>query len=385
MCRHYGPSATKDDLAKDVHSQVSVSYLNEVSLEPNVDEKNPRSSLIQLAKMWLARSVFGSAFVPDVTIGTWRASRKKSLAVATKVAPDIVLSSSPAHSVHDLGGWIAAKLGVPWIADFRDPYLIDSRYAPKGIGRLFLSRHRDFEKSIYQKAALITHAIPVQARWARRVYPWARERIQVIPNGVPDELIQMVAERDKSQVASASRPRRVSVVGGSFSATLVAQLAEAVGMSGGQDGDVKLEFVGPSPPEKVAALPWVYNAGWVSHSKALEKIANSDVLVALLDEKRSSAQVLSSKLFEYLAVARPVIVVNPSGPDRHYLSQFDGVQMLGLETGIAVCSTSLTRVLSMALRFDSESLRSQGAEMVSNYSRESQVCKLSSHMYGLVR
>jgi hypothetical protein len=59
--------------------------------------------------------------------------------------------------------------------------------------------------------------------------------------------------------------------------------------------------------------------GRVSHQEALREIAGADLPIKFDDRERSSSFLLSAKLFEYLAIGRPLVVVNPTRPDSQFL------------------------------------------------------------------
>src|SRR3989442_1872940 len=40
-------------------------------------------------------------------------------------SPDAILTSGPPHCVHVLGHYLKRSTGLPWVADFRDPWISD--------------------------------------------------------------------------------------------------------------------------------------------------------------------------------------------------------------------------------------------------------------------
>src|SRR5437016_5730976 len=150
------------------------------------------------ARRLLSRRFLMGLFVPDISIRFWRKHREHALKRVRAIQPEVIITTSPPHSIHDLGLWLAAQTGIPWVADFRDPYLIDDRFRPMGLGLLRLRAHLRFAAAIYRRAWLITHAIPIQARWAGWRLPFARERIRVLTNAFPTELLEDL-EKEKGE------------------------------------------------------------------------------------------------------------------------------------------------------------------------------------------
>ncbi|OQX95872.1 hypothetical protein B6I21_03170 [candidate division KSB1 bacterium 4572_119] len=72
----------------------------------------------------LANTIRANLFIPDGRIGWYRKGVKAGLEVI-KNDPDIklVFSSGPPHTVHLIGKKLACKSGLPFVTDFRDPWV----------------------------------------------------------------------------------------------------------------------------------------------------------------------------------------------------------------------------------------------------------------------
>jgi glycosyltransferase involved in cell wall biosynthesis len=230
-----------------------------------------------------------------------------------------VLSSSTPHSIHLVGRRIAEATGAPWVADFRDPYLIDCRHQPRGLKRAFISLHRKFERDLYRHAALCVHAIPIHSRWASRRYPFARNKIRTLTNGIPAELLderflQSAGLQDMSDSSRVSI-RAVGVLGQGAVELIAAALQKLL------DRGIDAEFrhVGYARDARDSVPAELHDRiqllGPVSHHDALREIAGADVLLKYDDLERAQVIGLSSKLFEYLATGRPIVAINPTRPD----------------------------------------------------------------------
>ncbi len=100
---------------------------------------------------------------------------------------DALLTTSPPDSVHRVGVALAGRFRVPWIADFRDPWMgLHFRTPPTGWHR---ARHAAMEREVFDRAdrvlaASATHAAAIHAV----LDPESRARIVHLPNGYePDE------------------------------------------------------------------------------------------------------------------------------------------------------------------------------------------------------
>lgn len=349
LCRYFGHEATAAELASDVHPEVVVEYLDKPAADGEVRQRRTGAGRRMARALVESPLGLGGLWVPDPSITFWRRQREQVLARVNALRPDVVLTTSPSHSVHDLGLWLAAETGIPWVADFRDPYLIDNRFQPRGLGRLRMAAHRRFEESIYRRAWLITHAIPVHARHARRRYPFARERIQTLTNGFPMEMLP-----GKEEVASADRvraagTRRTILVTGTIPETALRRLARAVARLAERLPEVQLSMLGKRPDceSELRGLlgDRLHLPGYVPHAESVRAIRRAAVLVNFLDDFRRRSRLLSTKLFEYLASGNPVLAVNSSRADRLLLWRATGVMQL-IEPDDNALGAALEKLLS---------------------------------------
>jgi len=376
LCRYYGHQATPQLLAEKLHPAVSVNYFN-LSGSTNTPPPSGQSNGLVWWKSLLANSLLNQWVVPDLSVVSWRGGRNKALELVGQLHPDVILTSSPPLGVHDLGLWLSTETGIPWVADFRDPYIIDSRYGPRGIGRLRYSAHRNYERQIYERAALIVHAIPLQARWARMTYPAARAKIVTLTNGCPPELFDGSLE----PVMAANGRRSIRMVG-ALTRPEADMLVRATGNLIERGADLELRLVGGSQDDLSELQKQMPDnlvvTGALRHDQALAQVTGADVLVCSLSPARSKAMLLSSKLFEYLATGKPVIVINPTIPDRQFLRKFQGVRLL-----VAPSVEELEMVLRWALESASSPPLEQTRRFRQEFNRRTQTKQLADWLSNL--
>jgi glycosyltransferase involved in cell wall biosynthesis len=383
IVRHYGYVADAELLKQHVNEHVRVHYITPappISAGDNYQKStSSRQSLAARTRQFIA-----SFLVPDPTIILWRQRQAAILDLARKLKPDCVLTSSPPHAVHHIGPVIARELGIPWVADYRDPHVIDRRFMPQGVARVVAPLHMRFARRVYERASLIIHAIPVQYRASRRRYPHAKDRMVVVENGVPVEL----AEGQSTVVPALTPPtadgqpvKSIRVVGAIEPAEKLL-LAQAVRLLNDAGQPTELRLVG--------AMPKTFNllrsilgdrlcaTGYVRHDEALRQVAGADVLVSALGKVRSENLQLTSKLFEFLATGKPVVTVNPSVPDRHLLRGMPGVEMLKFPSPVQVAD-ALRRALASPGR-PAEAVRA----FREKYNRRTQAHQVAGMLSGLI-
>jgi hypothetical protein len=94
--------------------------------------------------------------------------------------PDAILTSGPPHCVHLLGQRLQSVTGLPWAADFRDPWISDGSSKPLGWKQRWM---RSWEADIFENADLILANAPNACRMFQETYPKQRDKIVTLTNG----------------------------------------------------------------------------------------------------------------------------------------------------------------------------------------------------------
>ncbi len=311
--RSPGRQLDPDAFAREVHPDVVLH-----PLAPHADglaAKAGPPTLKQRAKGLLPPQVF----VPDPSIVFWRKRAPMLRSLVREVAPDVIVTTGPPHSIHAAGLTLRRETGVPWLADFRDPHLMDDRFLPRGPLAPLAKLHLRFEAQVYAHADAVTHAIEMHQRWARLRYPAARDRCHFLPHFCPPDL----ASGSITPEASPQGVPSIRAVGhlGDEQAVAIAQAILTLRHEDGVDAELRHAGREPESGGEVRDLLGERAAfeGRVSHDRARALVAGADVLVAALAPQRSGTIGVSSKLYEYIAARRPLIVINPTRPDRRLL------------------------------------------------------------------
>ena len=100
-----------------------------------------------------------------------------------KHRPDVIWSTYPIATAHEIGAELAQRSGLPWVADFRDP-MAQENYPPDP--RTY-ARFVDIEKRVFANAAAAVFTTRGSARVYRERFAQTRTRIEVIENGYDEE------------------------------------------------------------------------------------------------------------------------------------------------------------------------------------------------------
>lgn len=268
------------------------------------------------APIWrqLTQNISALLQTPDSRVGWWPHAVIAGLREIRLQRPQLIYSSSPYATAHLIAATLKRLSGIPWVADFRDPW----RANPFRCGKPDIADRADalFESLVMHGADWIVCNTPTAEAELRHRYPRRARRCSTILNGVDQEALdQVVAERPVpseyfvlthcGQFYGQRRPD-----------PWFCALAEVRRHSPRLAARVRFVSVG-SPNCDGAPLAAIARAhgvedlfvpiGPVPHSRALQLMAGSDALVLAGAAGPGANLQVPNKLFEYLGLRRPIL------------------------------------------------------------------------------
>ena len=262
-----------------------------------------------------------TAWLPDRQV-SWRrpaASLGRRLVATGEV--DLVLCSSPPHSSQLAALEIAESRGLPFVADFRDPWTDNpERSWLDGLQRWSERRQ---EARVLRGAALVLVNTPGNREMLLASFPFMEPgRIAVVPNGYDP------ARAEELRAARAARAgtdrggdgRRTLLYTGHVyagAASVARSLEEWLRREPDLPRRWRIRFVGSRDPGIERLLAPLVRAGlveladYVPADAVLVELAAADALLYLVPPAGSSW--IPSKLYDYLLAERPILAVLPRG------------------------------------------------------------------------
>lgn len=224
--------------------------------------------------------------------------------------PDVIWTSSPALSAHFVGLAIKQRFGIPWVADFRDPWvgnpvLLSKEFYPQWQ----LARQAKAEAKVASETDRCMFAHPLIAQeFGQRHYLSKEKTVGVTCGYDPEDFSEKGARISPSD-------RLLIVHTGSFYGDyspkpLYNALKLAVGHKPGLLRQLKLVFVGGCTVDfdlkglEVEVLPRV------PHGEAIAWMQRGDVQMVIFANSIGKHNI-SGKLFDYLATGRPILAIVP--------------------------------------------------------------------------
>ena len=223
----------------------------------------------------------------------------------------LVLSSSPPHSIHLAGMWIARSLGIPWVADFRDHFTLGPEYRAGFIKRkadLFLER-----QFLKNADALILNTETNRRELLRRFPEADPQKIHVIYNGFDHQ--DLVLSPDQPPGFEDRTRCHLLYLGGlrgdHIDGTFYHMLAQAIRLRPGLEKKLLVHIVGDVSRKGSLADSLGLNSCMVfSEAVAYNKVADFiHAADACLTWQRPSPRykgTIAGKLFDYIGMQKPV-------------------------------------------------------------------------------
>ena len=252
--------------------------------------------------------------------------RKEALNLVKSKNIELAFSTGPPQSVHFLGYHIKKKAGIPWVIDFRDPFV---KYTPelesKKIKEFTLELKKKtlfpvYERTWIREASFVTAVTEPITEYFKSVYPEAATRITTIANGYDEQdfigVIPNKGVETKFTIAYTGRFWR-SVNPIDFLEGLKIALKHNLSLR----EELKVIFVGEYYKKHLELMNspefhgTVETPGGVDHRDAISYQTGSDanLLIISAPEEKGGKYIFTGKIFEYLRAGRPILAIVPKG------------------------------------------------------------------------
>jgi glycosyltransferase involved in cell wall biosynthesis len=264
------------------------------------------------------RDLLGMIATPDKHIGWVPFAVAAALRMPGRKAVEAILTSSPPHSTHLAGVILSKILRRPLIVDLRDLWTLHE-YA-KELWRTPRAAEwsATLERLVFRHAFRIIANTPTAEAMLREAYPSVSAKVTTISNGFePEEFEQIVPREFSKFTVTHAGSLYVDRNPRCFLDGLARWLSRDVNHA--LRNNLQVLFVGRVDP---SLLRWISEFGLdgvvsvhssVPRSELYPILAGSDALLLLLGFRPTSRYVMQAKLYEYLAVGRPIVALVPEG------------------------------------------------------------------------
>ena len=258
----------------------------------------------------------GNLFVPDARCW-WVKPSVRYLKGYLKDHPvDAIISTGPPHSMHLIALKLKEATGLPWIADFRDPWTEIDFYDELHLTKWADRKQHRLEHEVLTKADKV---VTVSWDWAKGLGRLGNRNVKVIQNGFDWDCH---TNEERPPLTKEFSITHLGVVGPSRNSPVLWQaLKELKNEVNGFSEALKIKLVGQVDQSVIRDLDVCGLKGnteivdHIPHDEVKRLQEASQVLLLLVNNAPNAKGILTGKLYEYLASGRPILAIGPEDGD----------------------------------------------------------------------
>lgn len=217
--------------------------------------------------------------------------------------------------MHMIGLGVKKKTNIPWLADFRDPWTNIDFYDKLMLSKSADRKHKKQELEVLKSADKL---VTVSWSWANDFYKLGSRKFEVITNGFdPDDFKEInYRPADKFEIVhigSMNKDRNPDVFWES--------LSDLIEEDDSLSKELKLTFIGQTDYsvfeslDKYGLSKYLKKIDYQPHDELMANAANASLLLLPLNNTPNVNGIIPGKIFEYLALQRPIFCIGPEQGD----------------------------------------------------------------------
>lgn len=254
-------------------------------------------------------------FIPDARKGWVPYAVKEGQKIINSQNIDAIVTTGPPHSSHIIGLELSKRNNIPWLADFRDPWT--NIYYNNFLPRTQRTKEKDYklESKILSEAT----SVSTVSNGLVQEFEDRAKSILLLPNGYDEEDFHSVNPTNESEVFE------ISYIGNFKENQNCENFWRAISeLSDELEGfreKIRVSLIGnvhitiKQTIDRFELNQVVTLESFVEHQIAVERMANSSVLLFIIPNSEKNHQIITGKIFEYLASRTPLLSIGPIDGD----------------------------------------------------------------------
>ncbi|TAG56200.1 MAG: glycosyl transferase family 1 [Cytophagales bacterium] len=225
---------------------------------------------------------------------------------------DAIITTGPPHSVLLIGLGLKRKHKLPWLVDFRDPWTEIDYYKDLNLTNFADNEHKNLEKQVLKYADKV---VCVSPDWGEGLARIGNRKVDYISNGFDAEDIH---EEIAVNLDSKFSIVHIGMMGKSRNHEVFWNvISQIIKENEGFKNDIEIKLFGKcdtSVSESITSNKLDEYAkifDYVPHSQIVYIQKAAQVLYLSVNETANAKGILTGKIYEYLAVKRPILCIAP--------------------------------------------------------------------------
>lgn len=254
-------------------------------------------------------------FIPDARCFWIKPSVKYLLEYLKENPVDAIFSDGPPHSNTRIATLLKKETGIPWLADFQDPWSQIDYYSLLSLTKASDAKHKRLEQEAFRHADKITIASPT---WASELEQIGAKDVSWYPYGYdPEDFENLVAKPTEKFIIS-----HMGIIGYDRNPEIFFNvIADLIDTNDDFKKDILLSFPGQVDHSVMDSIKrnkledYVELPGNLDRADALQKMKDSSILLLLLNKQENAKGRIPGKIYEYLASKRHILCLGPPDGD----------------------------------------------------------------------
>ena len=274
--------------------------------------ENKKPGLSENISVWIR----GNFFIPDAR-KFWIKPSIKFLTNYLKNNPvDAMISTGPPHSMHMIALGLKQRLGIPWLADFRDPWTNIDFYEDLKLTGCADKKHHKLEKEVLKNADSVVLISKGMADDFNKIY---QRNYEVITNGYDSDDITNGSKIEPDKKFS------ISYIGTMVKTRNPISFWEAIKQLTDTNkefaNDLEIKLIGKldysvrQSIEEFQLQKYITKINYLPHNEVIKLQKQTQVLLLLINNTPNAKMILTGKFFEYMAAHRPILCIGPPDGD----------------------------------------------------------------------
>ena len=266
----------------------------------------------------LVLQVYGLVNFPDDKHRWATQAYKRASEILSETDVDVIFSTAPPMSVHKVAKKLKEAHGIPWVADFRDFWLLNPTYSMPWFRRVIDQR---YENTILNSADRVVTVTPGMVDQFQQQVALP-EKVFLVTNGF-DEKDFANCELQPSSEVFFEFLFTGTFYGPTSPRTFLSAMKKLLNEDCEYLDKVRIRFIGNISS---GFLPFVaafkrefpdviQHISYKPHSEVVGAMMSADALLLVIGGAERSRTIYTGKIFEYLRAGKPILFVGPENGD----------------------------------------------------------------------
>jgi hypothetical protein len=328
------------------------------------------NKLSEKIAMWIRSNLF----IPDARMFWIRPSVKYLNTWLHENKVDAIITTGPPHSVLLIGLGLKLKTKLPWLVDFRDPWTEIDYYKDLKLTKFADSEHKRLEGEVLKNADTV---VCVSPDWGNGLARIGNRKIEYISNGFDEEDIH---DEIKVNLDEKFTIVHIGMMGKSRNHEVFWQAVSELRIENAKlRMDLLVKLYGKLDPSisesvkrwKLEDCVEMYN--YIPHNEIVYVQKSARVLYLSVNETANAMGILTGKIYEYLAVMRPILCI---GPEQGEAAKVVKEAEAGLVSGFGDLGKLKANIMSLYSPYKNN-IPFTGGGNFTKYSRKTQTGELA--------